>query len=132
MSVLRVVWAGNAETVQLSRAHIRQKYVPDMVGAFANGNANVFLCSIDAVEQAKLNACGVFGKDCEVNAVAHPGCAEGIGITKASPYRSHKKRRELIRHRTCIGNHQVADRDQVLIVIAFPGSSLTSPMWFSK
>ena len=52
---LRIVRTGNAETVELSRPHIRQKHVPDLIGVFGDRDANVFFGGLDAVEQAKIN-----------------------------------------------------------------------------
>ena len=103
-TVFRIVRTGDAKTVQLSRTHIGQKHVPDLIGLFANWNADVFLGGIDAVEQAKINRGRVLGKDGEVDAVPHPGRAERIGIAKESPYRSHKRAAHLSGIESRVGN----------------------------
>ncbi len=87
----RIVRARNPETVQLSRTHIRQEDVPDLIGVFIDRDTNVFFCGLDVVEQAKLNTGSVLGKDGKVHAILHPCCAQRIGVTEESTYRSHKR-----------------------------------------
>jgi hypothetical protein len=65
--------------------------MPDLIGPFAHGNANVFLGSIDTVEQAKLNRSRRFRKERKVDTIAHPCRAEGIWITEPGSHRSHKR-----------------------------------------
>ena len=65
--------------------------MPNLIGPFANWNADVFFSGFDAVEQAKFNPGGVLGKDGKIDTVPHPRRAERIGIAKESPYRSHKR-----------------------------------------
>src|SRR5258708_4672428 len=89
--MFRVVWAGDAKTVQLSWTHIRQEHMPNLIGAFGNRNADVFFSGFDAVEQAKFNAGGVLGKDGKVDTVPHPRRAQRIGVAEESPYRNHKR-----------------------------------------
>ena len=81
-----IVRARNAETVQLSRTHIGQKNVPDLIGTFRNWNANVLFGGLAILEQAKLNARSVLGKQGEVHAVPYPRCAEGIRKTEPGSY----------------------------------------------
>ena len=88
---LRIVRTGNAKTVQLPWSHIRQKYVPDLVGVLGDRDANIFFGSVNILEQAKLNRSGRFGKKGKVDAVAQPRRAQGIWITEPGPYRSHKR-----------------------------------------
>ena len=90
-SAFRIVRTGDAETVQLSGPHIRQKHVPDLIGVFSDRDTNVFFRGLETVEQTKLNAGGVLGKNGEVDAVAHPRRPQRIWITEESPYRSHKR-----------------------------------------
>ena len=63
--------------------------MPNLIGVFVDRDTNVFFCGVDAVEQAKLNTGGMLGKDRKIDAVAHPGRTQRIGIAKKSAYRGH-------------------------------------------
>ena len=89
-AALWIVWAENAEPVQLSRPRIRQEHVPNLISVLTERNADVFFSRTDVVEQAKLDPRSVLGKNSEVNAVPHPRGAQRIWITEESLYRSHK------------------------------------------
>ncbi len=57
---------------------VRQIAVPHHVGVFGQGNRQRFDLGLDRVEQAQLDASGVFRKDCEVDADAVPRRPQGV------------------------------------------------------
>jgi hypothetical protein len=75
----------------LSRPRIGQKDMPHVVSTLLDRDPNVFFSVFRAIDQAKLNSTGVFGKNRKVYAVTHPGCAERIGLTEKRSHRSHKR-----------------------------------------
>lgn len=77
------VRAGDAVAVELSRPHIRQIGMPDLVGVLAERNALGLLIPILA-EQAQLDPFRILREQREIDAATVPGGAEGIG--KAGPY----------------------------------------------
>src|SRR5437773_8584485 len=85
-----IVRPGNTEPVQLSRPHIRQEHVPNLISMLGERNADAFFSRPDVVEQAKFDTRSVLRKNSEVDAVPHPRGAQRIWITEESPYWSHK------------------------------------------
>src|SRR5207245_1697410 len=94
-TVIRFVGTANAKTVELSGTDFRQKRVPDLTGVFAQRDAKFFHWRINIVEQAKFDRSRVLGNDCEINAVAEPGCAERVWFSGPGLQRGHKARRSL-------------------------------------
>ena len=61
-----------------------------MVSALLDRDPDVFFRVFHSIDQTKLNAGGVLGKNGKVHAVTHPGCAQRIRLTEKRSYRSHK------------------------------------------
>ena len=66
--------------------------MPDMTGTFRYRNTNIFVLRVDVIEQAKLDAAGVLGKEGKINAVTQPGCTERTRMTEPGFDRCHKAR----------------------------------------
>src|SRR2546421_721732 len=67
--------------------------MPDLLGLFAQRDADVFLWRIDVVEQAKMNFGRVFGENREIDAVSEPGRAERIRFSGPGLNCRHSVRR---------------------------------------
>ena len=65
--------------------------MPHLVSTLLQRDSNIFFRVFNAVEQAKFNTSGMFGKNGKVDAVTHPGCAERMWVTEKGFYRSHKR-----------------------------------------
>ncbi len=74
-----LVRALDAVAVELAGLQLGEEAVPDVVGAFGEPDA-VRLGPPEIVEEAQLDAGGVFGKEREVDAVAAPRRAERVGL----------------------------------------------------
>jgi hypothetical protein len=70
----------------LAGPRIGQEHVPDLISVFAYRNPNVFFGRLEIVEQTKLNAGGVLGKESKVDAVTHPRRAQRIWVTEERSY----------------------------------------------
>ena len=57
-----------------------------MLGALGHWDSNVFLGRIDSIEQAKIDAGRVFGKNGEVHAVSRPRRTERIRMPEPRLY----------------------------------------------
>src|SRR5205807_4526523 len=79
--------------VNLPRAHIGHKEVPHLIRVLRHWNANVLLPRVHTLEKAKIDRGRVFGEEAEIDAVAQPGCAEGIGVTEPGLNRCHNAKR---------------------------------------
>src|SRR4051812_11894130 len=79
--LFRVVRPAGPGSIRQSWACFRQITVPDLIGLLANPNA-VSLAPSGFVKKAELDALCVFGKQCEVNSLAIPGCAQGIRFSR--------------------------------------------------
>src|SRR3954453_2258244 len=77
----RIVRPADPVSIRQSWACFRQITVPDLIGLLANPNA-VSLAPSGFVKKAELDALCVFGKQCEVNSLAIPGCAQGIRFSR--------------------------------------------------
>ena len=89
-AALGIVRPINAVAVELSRTHIGQEHMPDLVRVFRHRDANIFLGRVDIIEEAEIDRGRHFGKNREVNSVAEPGRSERIGIAQPNLYRRHK------------------------------------------
>ncbi len=80
MAALRVVGPMDTVAIQQTRPCFGQVTVPDHVGMLAHVDALDFMLA-GRIEDAQLDAFGMFGKQGEVDALAIPGCATRIGRT---------------------------------------------------
>src|SRR5205814_2893106 len=76
-----LVRSAHAISVEQSRAGFRKIAVPDLVGLLADANALNF-APAGIIEQAQVDAVGMFGKQGEVNAFAIPAGAQRIRLTR--------------------------------------------------
>src|SRR5262245_45149975 len=97
MSLRRRVGAVHAIAIELPGTHGRQVDMPDMIRPFLELQPKRFLLGLGPIEQAKLDAARVLGKDREIDALAIPGCSQGMRTagpgTHASWLRRHQPSR---------------------------------------
>src|SRR6185312_9236596 len=75
MAVLRLIGAVHAIAVELSRRHVVEIAVPDVLATFGQLDALEFAATL-AVEQAQLDLGGVGGKQGKIGPPAVPACTE--------------------------------------------------------
>ena len=80
LAALGIVRAVNAIAVQLAELDAGQVAVPDIAGAFANGDDFGFL-GIDFVEQAQFDGGGLFGIEGKIDSGAIPSGALRVWFT---------------------------------------------------
>src|SRR5207253_10455922 len=67
--------------------------MPHLIGVLCHWYANVLLPRIHAVEKTKIGRRRVLGEESEIDAVAHPGCAERIRVTEPGLNGCHNGKR---------------------------------------
>jgi hypothetical protein len=74
----RLERAVDSETIELTRVHIREISVPDLVCARRKGDSLTFVSCFRRIEETKLDLRRVLGEKGEVRSGSIPNCAEGI------------------------------------------------------
>src|SRR5262249_553840 len=82
MAVLRLVRTVDAIAVALAGPQPQDRDVPDQVGLLRHRDPRDFVLALGAVQEAHLDAGGVFGKHGKVDRGGVPSSSEGIGHSR--------------------------------------------------
>ena len=76
MANQRIVRPMDAVSVELSRTHIRQITVPDVVRLFFENNSLSFRAISRKIEQAQFHSSRMFGKQSKIHSATVPGSTQ--------------------------------------------------------